>query len=71
MVSAAPPVPVLMKKVAGRLGGVVVLPVSLKVEEKVEWPWGCIVAVEGSRSRAVVMAGSTAGDILSGVVQLV
>lgn len=63
MVSAAGPVPVLMKKVAGR-AVVVVVPVSLKVEEKEEEPWGCSLAVEGSRSRAVVMAGSTGGDIL-------
>lgn len=63
MVSAAGPVPDLMKKVAGRLV-VVVVPVSLKVEEKVEEPWGCILAVEGSRWRAVVMAGSMGGDIL-------
>lgn len=63
MVSAAGPVPVLMKKVAGR-AVVVVVPVSLKVEENEEEPWGWSLAVEGSRSRAVVMAGSTGGDIL-------
>ena len=68
MTSESGPLPVFTKKVASEPSR---MPVSLKLDAKPEPPWLDNLAVEGSRLRASVSAGSTpmvALGALSGVL---